>query len=369
MDTMARPDAPARAVRRTQRRRRRLRRVFVTASALSAVFLTVVGAWTAYGVVQIDNAVRRVDVAGLVGATPVTTVAAPTTLPPTTLPSAPAPPSDGEFAVDPDATAPASDARFFLLLGVDSRDNHRFARTQGMTGRGRSDVMILVRIMPGRPPKLLSVPRDYRVRIPGRGREKITHAHAYGGMSLAVETVTSAFGVPVSHVASVDFAGFEKVIEAVDGVQVCLDNAERDRWSDLDLPAGCTDLSPQAALAYARSRKTEIRRGGRWTDDPSGDVGRMRRQQAILAGIMRKVATPQGLADLPDVAASLDGAVTVDRNLRLGAMLDLARSVAAGGGEFERDVLPGDGGMLGGSYQVRPTQATQETVDAFKTGR
>lgn len=373
MDTGVRDADAAQATARTRTRRSGWRTAFVAACAASALFLTAVAAWTAYGVVRVDNAVRRVAVSGLVGAEdPAPVAPSTTTTTPSVTTTGPAPAmtraADNEFAVDPNGVAAADDARFFLLLGVDSRDNHRFAKTQGMTGRGRSDVMILVRIMPGHAPKLLSIPRDFRIKIPGRGREKITHAHAYGGMSLAVSTVSEGFGIPITHVASVNFAGFEKVIQAVDGVQVCLDAAERDRWSDLDLPEGCTDLSSPVALAYARSRHTEVRRNGRWVDDASGDMGRMRRQQSILAGILRKMGTPDGLAKLPGVAKSLDGAVTVDQGLQIGEILDLARSVAANSRELERDILPGDGGMVGDSYQVRPTNATQASIDAFKTG-
>jgi LCP family protein required for cell wall assembly len=238
-----------------------------------------------------------------------------------------------------------------------------------MTGRGRSDVIVIVRVIPGRPPMMLSIPRDFRVRLPGSsGYEKINAAFAKGGLSLAVKTITERFGIPIHHVAVVDFAGFERVIEVVGGVDVCTEFAERDAYSGLDKDAGCQTLDGPTALAYVRARHAEQLVAGVWRADPSGDFGRMARQQAVLLGLARELRDAQNLARLPSLASALEGTVTVDEGFSLTEMVGLASDHGGSLDETVKSALPGKGGLVGGIYYVRPTQETQAVVDGFKSG-
>ena len=59
---------------------------------------------------------------------------------------------------------------------------------------------------------LLSIPRDLRVTIPGRGEDKVNAAYSLGGPALAIKTVTNLTGLPVNHVMVVDFKSFGEVV-------------------------------------------------------------------------------------------------------------------------------------------------------------
>ena len=79
--------------------------------------------------------------------------------------------------------------------------------------------------------------------------------------------------------AAVDFSGFANVVQALGGLRIYLDAPARDEMSGLDLPqAGCVELDGSQALAYVRSRYLESFETGRWTSDPTSDLGRIQRQ-------------------------------------------------------------------------------------------
>ena len=107
-----------------------------------------------------------------------------------------------------------STATNVLVLGVDTGGVQR-------KGRGRADTIMLVRSDPDENRLArLSIPRDLRVEIPGRGADKINAAYAYGGPALTVDTVEAVTGLEVNHVVVVDFSGFADVIDAMGGVTV-----------------------------------------------------------------------------------------------------------------------------------------------------
>jgi len=262
------------------------------------------------------------------------------------------------YPLDPNRTTPPSGTRFWMLLGSDSRDGHRFAASQGHTDRGRSDVMAIVRIRPGEQPQVLSIPRDFRVRYPDGGRDRINAAYAEGGLTKTVRVVADNFGIPVEHVALVDFAGFEDVVAALGGIDVCLDSAIRDPTSDLDLPSGCSHLDGPEALALVRSRHTES----------GGDFARIRRQQLVLVAFARKLGSAQTILHLADLAASLRGSVTVDDTFSTSEAIGLFRSLSPLTDTTILRTLPGDPRMIDGKSLVVATADSQAVLDAFKTG-
>src|SRR5690606_27957882 len=101
--------------------------------------------------------------------------------------------------------------RNFLLLGSDKRSEED-AASQGVSGQ-RSDVMMLVHVADDDSSVYItSFPRDLYVEIPGHGKGRINAALAYGGVGLAVTTVENYVGVPIDHVALIDFDGIEQLV-------------------------------------------------------------------------------------------------------------------------------------------------------------
>jgi LCP family protein required for cell wall assembly len=218
----------------------------------------------------------------------------------------------------------------FLLVGSDSRDGATDEElkefgTQANPGGKLTDSIILVHLSPRRDKAVLvSFPRDSWVDIPGHGFSRINTAYGKGerdrkggGPALLIRTVEELTGIFVDHYLEVDFRGFLKMVDALGGVDVCLPTAVHDKDSALNLSAGKSHVRGTQALAFVRARKF----------DPSGDFGRIRRQQQFLGAMLRR-ATSLGILARPDrlfrfldtVARSL----TVDDKLSFGDMKSLA---------------------------------------------
>jgi polyisoprenyl-teichoic acid--peptidoglycan teichoic acid transferase len=173
-----------------------------------------------------------------------------------------------------------------LLLGVD-----RGLWRGG--GSARSDAIVLVRTDPDdHRIAFLSIPRDLRVEIPRHGTQKVNAAFALGGPTLAAQTVANVTGLPIHHVAVVDFGTFGEVIDALGGVTIdvpkrILSNkfecprksqAACDRWRGWRFRKGEQEMDGKRALIYARVRQNQLNPG-------ESDITRGERQQAVLQAI------------------------------------------------------------------------------------
>lgn len=174
-----------------------------------------------------------------------------------------------------------------LLVGSDSRDDLTEAEkaalgTGDAAGQRTDTIMILYTPTFGGRSVLISVPRDSYVSIPGYGQGKINAAYSYGGATLLTETVEAATGLRMDGYMEIGFAGFADIIDAVNGVDVCLDEAMVDPLANIDLPAGCQTLDGANALGYVRHRY----------GDPDGDLGRAARQRDVISKVGKKMLAP-----------------------------------------------------------------------------
>jgi LCP family protein required for cell wall assembly len=176
--------------------------------------------------------------------------------------------------------------------------------------------------------RVLPVPRDLFVDIPGIGGDKITRAYDYGsapqnddpqaGIELMKETVAYNFGIEVDAVVLTTFDGFEAIIDAVGGVDVenpyDVYDAEyptRDlQTMEVFFPAGPLHLNGEDALIFCRTRHMD------------GDDGRVMRQQLVLRAVLDKVQEPGMLEQAPELVAAFQDAVRTD--LSLDQMLAIA---------------------------------------------
>lgn len=174
----------------------------------------------------------------------------------------------------------------FLLVGSDSREGLTKAQRKklgtGSVAGKRTDTIMLVSVPPGGKPALISLPRDSYVDVPGHGLDKINAAFAYDGPKLLEQTVEQNTGLRIDGYLEIGLGGFADVIDALDGIRMCLPKAILDKDSHLDLPKGCQTLDGTNALGYVRMRKA----------DPLGDLGRVQRQRAMLAAVASKAASP-----------------------------------------------------------------------------
>ena len=233
------------------------------------------------------------------------------------------------LALDLDGPRPAKHGKAlnFLLVGSDSREGMtreqlRKAATEFTPGR-RSDTTILIHLSADRENvTLLSFPRDAYVEIPAhKGRPahwgKLNTAFSSGGPALAVKTVERLTGIRVDHYIEVNFAGFQRLVDAVDGVDVCLPRPVKEPLSGINLPAGKSRIKGGQALAFVRQRHGL----------PRGDLDRIERQQQFLGALMRRALSlgvllnPVRLKGFLDVATK---SIQVDDELDFGELKDLA---------------------------------------------
>ena len=237
--------------------------------------------------------------------------------------------------VDTDPPPEPNETVNILLMGSDSRVGEGNTGYGTDAGRGgeRSDTTILLHIPADRSGALaVSIPRDTWVEQPDCATggqsgifDKFNNAFDQGGASCTTELVQEMTGVPIHHVAVLDFGGFKNVVDALGGVEVCVNEAIHDTDSQLDLPAGTTLIDGEQALAFVRARKT--------LGDGS-DIGRIKRQQAFLSAAIRQ-ATDAGLllnpVKLYQVLDTATSSLTVDQGLdeldEMRSLLDSLRGV------------------------------------------
>ncbi len=178
-----------------------------------------------------------------------------------------------------------------LLVGSDARQGLTAAqRKQLGTGwdlGARTDTMMIMYVPPSGRSVLLSLPRDSYVPIPGHGHDKLNAAFSIGGPQLLIRTVEQDTGIRIDGYLEVGMGGFADVIESIGGIRMCLPQPMVDKDSHTNLPAGCQTLTGPEALGYVRMRKA----------DPLGDLGRVKRQRAMIDAVAKKAASPSILLD------------------------------------------------------------------------
>ena len=167
----------------------------------------------------------------------------------------------------------------YLIAGSDSRDGTQFTdETEGH----RSDTIMLLHRAPNGNAYLVSIPRDTWVDIPEYGEGKINASFSYGGPELLVDTVEELSGITVDHYVEVGMQGVVDIVDAMNGVELCLDYDVDDPRSELVWQAGCHNADGRTALAFARMRYS----------DPNGDIGRAERQRQVIGAIVKTAALP-----------------------------------------------------------------------------
>src|SRR5438067_11374843 len=181
-----------------------------------------------------------------------------------------------------------------LLVGSDSRanveGNGQFNdKSNPVTGQRSDTMMILHADTKQKKAMILSIPRDLYVPIAGTNGSNRINTAFDGGAQQLVDTIQQDLGIKVNHYVQVDFVGFQSIVNSVGGVDLYVPAPARDKLSDLSIKtAGCAHLDGAQALAWARSRHFEEYVGGRWQSDPTGDLGRIQRQQDFIRRMLKK---------------------------------------------------------------------------------
>lgn len=132
-----------------------------------------------------------------------------------------------------------------LLVGVDGNN---------MEKGNRSDAMMIATIdEKNNDIRITSLARDTYVDIEGYSTEKLTHAYAYEGASLLINTIKNNFGIDVDKYVAVSFESFEKIIDILGGVEINVSEKEVSQINGVN-NSGIQTLNGSQALAYSRIR-------------------------------------------------------------------------------------------------------------------
>jgi|tagenome__1003787_1003787.scaffolds.fasta_scaffold20974429_2 LCP family protein required for cell wall assembly len=217
-----------------------------------------------------------------------------------------------------------------LVMGSDTRQGQGLGYGRDISG-ARSDTTLLVHLPADRKSALVvSIPRDTIVDVPSCKtssgdsapyRDRFNSAFSTGGPACTIKTVEQDTGVFIDHFIIVDFQGFQDVIDALGGVQVCLPEDVNEPKSGLVLPAGISTVSGDQALAFVRVRAIGT----------GSDIDRISRQQAFLSSVIDKAKSSGTLFNPIRLYKFLDAAtksLTTDPGLaNLNKMRELAQEV------------------------------------------
>jgi LCP family protein required for cell wall assembly len=217
-----------------------------------------------------------------------------------------------------------------LLVGSDSRanlqDDPEFNdKSAPVTGQRSDTMMILHADTKTKKAMILSIPRDLYVPIVGTsGSNRINTAFDSGPQRL-VDTIQQDLGIKINHYVQVDFVGFQSIVNSVGGVDIYVPAPARDKLSGLSIKtAGCAHLDGFQALAWARSRHYEEFEGGRWQSDPTGDLGRIQRQQDFIRRMLKKALATRNPLKVNELIGIGIKNVKIDEHMSSGDILRLA---------------------------------------------
>jgi LCP family protein required for cell wall assembly len=270
-------------------------------TSVALVGVVVAGSLVAYAKYRAYwDSIKRVDVAGLIG---------------------PQPPK-------------YTNAENILVIGTDTRNGQ--GGIGGSVGCNCSDTLMLLHISPGRHRvTVMSIPRETMVPVlacaaddgtPGQQAEAgqvelINAALSAGGPACTWKTFEAVTDIHIDHFIELDFVGFEKVIDDLGGVNVCLPFAVDDPMSGLHLSAGKHHVWGTQALAFWRTRE-DLGFGS--------DTQRILRDQYLMVSLVQGIEH-SGMLRSPSkilhVVGDVTGAMTTDTGLDQNAMLQIADSL------------------------------------------
>lgn len=210
----------------------------------------------------------------------------------------------------------------------------------GMGGEGHdgaflTDTIMLASIKPStKEIALTSIPRDLSAPIPGYGWRKINHANAFGelkeagkGADFAIQVIEQVTAQPIHYYIRMDFSGFERLIDEIDGIDVVVDRTFTDplfptdnyKIKTITFEAGPQHMDGKTALTFARSRHGNNNEGS--------DFARSRRQQKVILAFKEKLLSLSTLLNpakinhiIEALQAHMDTNVTIDTGLQLARM-------------------------------------------------
>ena len=227
----------------------------------------------------------------------------------------------------------------YLLIGSDER-SEKIAETRGEIEGKRADVIILGLVEKGTDEiTLLSFPRDLLIENNCTNNlERINAAYTKNECGGRAENLAAAIfgisGIRVDHFGSFDFEGFEEIIDSVDGIEVCVDETQREGFS-FELQKGCQTINGLTTLNWVVSRSTEVLVGEKIVDKEGNDISnwrpmpgvsdlsRIERQQYVVMQLINELRNFESINELYGFINALENAFVIDENLTINRAVDI----------------------------------------------
>ena len=227
----------------------------------------------------------------------------------------------------------------YLLIGSDER-NENNVNTRGNVFGKRADVIILGMVNQAtKETTLLSFPRDLLVvNLCTNKLERINGTFTKNECGNSAENLAAHIykisGIKINHFASFDFEGFEKIIDSVGGIEICVDSTQREGYS-FELQEGCQITNGLTTLNWVVSRSTEILVGEKSVDSEGNDnsewkpmVGvsdltRIKRQQYVVVQLINELKSFKSLNEVNNLIKALENTFIIDENLTINKAAEL----------------------------------------------
>ena len=218
----------------------------------------------------------------------------------------------------------------YLIIGSDERSLASSA-SRGTASGSRADVIMMVLIDQNSNPSLISIPRDLLVKDPcTKNIQRINASYEKNECGSSEENLSAVLlnitGLKVNHFVKFNFEGFEKIIDSFGGVEVCVNETQREGFS-FEIQKGCNILSGEIALNWVVSRNTEVLDGEKIVDENGNDISewkpmsgvsdltRVKKQQAIIISLMKGIREFESLNSFFKFVNALENAFIIDRNI------------------------------------------------------
>ncbi|HHW57025.1 MAG TPA: LCP family protein [Clostridia bacterium] len=166
------------------------------------------------------------------------------------------------------------DKVYIAFLGLDKTEERIHT-----LGSFRTDTIMIFSVdLDDKVIKILSIPRDTYVDIPGFHKDKINAAYTYGGMGekgydLSLKTISNFLGIKVSYYISMDMETIPEIVDSIGGVPLDVEIDIHTHGANLN--KGYQILDGQKVYQYVR-----------WRYDPMGDINRVKRQQKFIIAFL-----------------------------------------------------------------------------------
>ncbi len=220
----------------------------------------------------------------------------------------------------------------YLIIGSDERSSNSSASRGDVKG-SRADVIMIVMVDEKSNVSLVSLPRDLLIEDPCTNNiQRINSSYTNNGCGTNAENLSAVIlnitGLKINNFVKFSFEGFEEIIDSLDGVEICVNETQREGYS-FELQEGCNLVNGEIALNWIVSRNTEILDGEKligvngedisnWKPMPGvSDLTRIEKQQQLILSLIEKINNFDSFNSFLDFVNALENAFTIDQNISI----------------------------------------------------